>query len=1004
MRKTSMFCLILGVWLAPQAVHAQAGAGTVIGQATDAATARPLAGATVTVEGTTVGSITDANGRFILVNVPAGQRTLEARMIGFGSASQAINITANQSVTVDFRLQPEALLLEGIVAVGYGTQSRRDVVGSIASVQAEQIREIPTSNAIQAIQGRVAGVDIVRTSSQPGAGMNIRIRGIRSMGTTAAQSNERNEPLYVVDGVPLSGGIQDFNPSNIESIEILKDASATAIYGSRGANGVVLITTNTGRPGLAAITYNTYAGIQRPINLVRMMNGPEFEAYKREANRAVPTRVDWTDAQIFHPEELVAIQTGEWTDWQSVLVQTGFQQDHQLGITGSTDNTRFAMSGNFFDQQGITREQEFDRYTGSISVDHTTGRLRVGASASGTRSSQRLGPGNGVWGEALANSPLGVPYDENGLLKPRATADPLRINPLIAVAEHKSENLRNRMFGSLFGELQLLEGVSWRMNFGPDLTRTTNGVFRSSAVRAGAPSNAEKTENETFAYTLSNILTGTRNIGTAQRFDATLVYEIQEQRFQQTNVAAEALPYDHQLWHNLSTAETRTTLDSNLSEWALQSYMGRLNYTLFDRYLFTATGRFDGSSRLAPANRWSFFPSVGLGWHLGDEAFIQNLGWFSDLKLRGSYGVTGNTSINPYQTQGTLTLTRYNFGDSGAFGWRPGGIPNPGLEWEKTHQYNVGLDFGFVQNRITGTVDVYQQDTKDLLLSRGLPAASGFGSVLQNIGQTRNQGVEIALSTVNLDGWNGLRWTMDLNATTNRNKIVQLSEGGDQVNNTWFIGHPIHVPGSQYQVFYDYEFAGIWQLEDAALANSFGGQRPGEIRVVDQNGDGQITAADRIIIGHSYPRWIGSLSNRFAFRNFDVSALASARLGYMFSDAFSTANSSLYGRYGNLLVDYWTPENPSNVHPRPDAGREGPLYGSTRAYTKGDHVRIRNVTLGYTLPQALLDRVGGNRARIYATMQEPYVFTNYHGYDPEAGTSGGTPSYWTFLIGTNLTF
>lgn len=1006
MRKSSLLCL-LGVCFAPLPLLAQAGGtGTIVGTVIDGTTAQPLAGATVNVEGTSVSSLTEANGRFILVNVPAGARAVQVRMIGFGAQSQAVAVVANQTATLDFQLQSEALLLEGVVAVGYGTQSRRDVTGSIVSVQAEQLREIPTSNAVQAIQGRVAGVDIVRSSSLPGAGMEIRIRGIRSIAATAEEANVRNNPLYVVDGIPLSGGIQDFNPSNIESIEILKDAAATAIYGSRGANGVVLITTNTGRPGQATITYNTYAGIQRPINLVRMMNGEEFALYKREAARTVDERPGGAprpDEQFFHPEELEALRTGQWTDWQRELVQTGFQQDHQLGITGATEATRFALSGNFFNQDGITREQGFSRYTGSISVDHVIGQLRVGASGTAARSLQVLGPGNDVWGEALANSPLGVPYDDAGFLKPKATADPLRINPLIAVREHRAENLRNRAFASLFGELQVVEGLSWRLNFGPDLTRTTNGVFRSSNVRAGAPSNAEKEEAETFAYTLTNLVQFNRDLGPAQRLDATAVYEIQESRLQTTNVAGENLPYDHQLWHNLSTAEIRTNLDSNLSEWALQSYMGRLNYSLFDRYLFSVTGRYDGSSRLAPENRWAFFPSVSLGWHLGDEAFMQNLGWFSDLKLRGSYGVTGNTSINPYQTQGTLTLTRYNFGDTGAFGWRPGSIPNPDLKWEKTHQYNLGVDFGVLRNLVTGTVDIYRQDTRDLLLLRGLPAASGFGSVLQNVGETRNSGVEIALSTVNLDGWNGLRWTMDFNATSNRNRIVRLSEGGDQINNVWFIGQPIHIPNSIYQVFYDYEFDGIWQLHEAEQASGFS-RVPGEIRVVDQNGDGVINAADRVIIGNSYPKWIGSLSNRFAFRNLDLSLLATARLGYMFSDEFSTSNSTLYGRYGNLFVDYWTPENPSNDHPRPDAGREGPQDGSSRAYRRGDHVRIRNVTLGYRIPQSVISHFGGNSARIYATMQEPYVFTNYHGYDPENGTSGGTPSYWTLLIGTNLTF
>jgi TonB-linked SusC/RagA family outer membrane protein len=1001
-----MLCLAAAL-LAPLPLQGQGGtAGTITGRVTDASTSRPLVGATVSVAGTSVGRITDGDGRYTLANVPAGARQIEVQLLGYTPQSRSVTVSAGQAVTADFAMAAEAMLLEGIVAIGYGTQSRRDVTGSVASVQAEQIRQTPTANVVQTIQGRAAGVDIVRSSSVPGAGMEIQIRGVRSL--TAS-----NDPLFVVDGVPISGGIQDFSPGNIASIEILKDAASTAIYGSRGANGVVLITTNAGRPGQAQITYNGYAGMQRPINLVRMMNGPEYVAYRREAYWTVdPTR---TDAEIFGNLEREAIANEDYTDWQREILRTGFQQDHQLAVTAATENTRFSVSANFFEQEGITLEQGFDRYTTSLSVDHTMGALRIGASGSATRSSQQTGPGNGVWGLALANHHLGSPYDENGFLKPKANDDPLLINPLVAVYENVTDNQRNRTFGSLFAEYELLEGLSLRSTFGPDLTKTTNGNFQSRNARNNSPPAASKSEGETFAYTWTNLVNFNRELGGAHRFDLTGIYEVQENKAQSSNLAAEDLPYDHQLWHNLSTAGIRTTLDTNYSRWGLQSYVGRLNYTLLDRYNLQVSGRYDGSSRLAPDNRWSFFPSVGVAWQLGDEAFMQNLGWFSDLKLRGSFGVTGNTAINPYQTQGTLTNTAYNFGDSPAFGWRPGAIPNPDLQWEKTNQYNVGIDFGLLRNRITGVIDLYRQDTKDLLLTRGLPPASGFTSVLQNVGETRNTGIEVALSTINVENWNGVRWTMDVNATHNKNEIVALSTAGDQIGNIWFIGQPIHIANGLQQVFYDYEFAGIWQLDEAAEAATYN-QKPGEIKVVDQNGDGRISLTDdRVILGNSYPDWIGSLSNRITFRNLDFSVLATARLGYMFNDAFAGANNVLAGRYNNILVDYWTPErcpagsaaasSPAcNSNPRPDQAREDPIYSSSRRYTKGDHYRIRNVTLGYSLPQSLLAKVGGDAARVYATMQEPYVFTDYYGYDPENGTAGGTPSYWTLLIGTNLTF
>jgi len=996
MTRVSLLCLV-GALLAPLSLQGQQ-AGTVSGVVTDAATGSPLAGVSVTVAGTSIGRITDSAGRYAITGIPANAATaevvIEVRMLGYAQVNRTFTLNVAQPGVQNFSLSTAPVLLEGVVAVGYGTQSRRYLTGSVVSVQADLIRQVPTANAVQAIQGRAAGVDIVRTSGVPGSGMQIRIRGNRSL-------SGGNDPLFVVDGVPLAGGIGDFNTSNIQDIQILKDASATAVYGSRGANGVVLITTTAATAGATQFTYNSYAGVQRPINLVRMMNCEEYAQYRRHAYWTV--NPNYTEEQIFPGAlEQAALASGECTDWQRAILRTGVQHDHQFGMAGGNETTRFSLTGGYFDQEGITIAQGFARYTANMSVQHTRNRFTFGANISGTRSSQQTGPGNAVWGAALSNHMLGSPYDENGLLKPKANDDPLLVNPLVTAYENINNNQRNRFFSSFFAEVRPYNWMSLRTTFGPDLTKTTNGSFSSRNARNGSLPSASKSENETFAYTWTNTLNMNRVVGTNHRMEATLVYEVQENESQSSSLAVEDLPYDHQLWHNMATAGLRTNLDSNYSKWALESYMARGQYTLLDRYTLTLTGRYDGSSRLAPDLRWAFFPSASVRWQLGDEAFMQGLGWLSDAGLRASYGVVGNTAINPYQTQGTLTSTAYNFGTTPAFGWRPGAIPNPDLNWEKTHQYNFGLDFGVLNNRITGTVEVYRQDTKDLLLSRGLPAASGFTTVLQNVGQTRNSGIELAFSTVNIENWNGFRWTMDMNATHNKNEIIQLSSAGDQVGNVWFIGQPIN--GGGYSVFYDYVFDGIWQLDQAAEATSYN-QKPGEIRVVDQNSDGRISATDdRVIIGNSYPDWIGSLSNRFTYGSLDLSLLATARLGYMFNDAFSAGNNVLAGRYNNLLVDYWLPDNPTNANPRPDQAREAPIYSSSRVYTKGDHYRIRNITLGYRVPDGLTERLGASTARLYATMQDPYVFTDYHGYDPENGTAGGTPSYWTLLIGTNWTF
>ena len=981
--------VLLGLVLLPAAARAQAG-GTVTGRVTDAADA-PIAGAAISIQGTGRGTTTAADGRYTVTGVPAGTHTLRATRLGYTELSRSVPVTAGGTTTADLRLTTAAVTLEGVVAVGYGTQEARDVTGSIASVKEVEIKQIPTSNAIDAIKGRVAGVDIVASGYDPGAGVRVRIRGTRSI-------KAANDPLFVVDGIPLAGGIQDFNPQNIQSIEVLKDASATAVYGARGANGVVIITTNQGRRGGTQITYETYAGVQNILHKVPMMNGEEFAEHKREAYRAAGRYI--SDQDLFYDVELESLRLGRSTDWQDLILRTGLQQSHQLGVSGGDEKTRFSVSGNYFDQTGITRGQDYVRQTGGFSLDHMVGRLRVGVSSTAARSIQNVGRGDGLWGEALQQNPLGVPRDAQGNLLFLPTPDGLRSNPLSDVDNWKNENVRTRVFGSLFSELQLMEGVAWRMNFGPDLLFHERGVFRGALtnVRRMSAADASRADSSSFAYTLDNILTIDRDLGNEHEVDATFLYSIQQERNKSHFGEVSELPYEHQLFYNLGTAGVINGVRTGLTEWSLQSYMGRVNYGFRDRYLLTLTGRMDGSSRLADGSKYAFFPSVGLGWRLADEPFIANTGFFSDLKLRASYGRTGNTSIAPYQTQGSLRRTSYRLGDRGAFGYGPNELENPALEWEKTEQMDIGLDFGVLDNRITGTADFYRADTRDLLLERQLPTALGFRSILENVGHTRNTGLELSLSTVNLEDWHGLRWTTDLSWSRNRNEIVSLYSGTqDDVGNRWFIGHPI-------QVYYDYQFDGIWQTDQLAEATKYR-QRPGEIRVVDQNADGVINADDRIILGTSYPDWTGSLSSRMEWRNFDLAVLAIARNGSMIFDEFGNNYNGLFGRYNNLQVDYWTPSNPSATQMRPNADYPGgPLYGDSRAYIDGSFARIRNVTLGYAVPSSFANRWGGESLRIYASAQDPFVFTDYVGFDPESGTGNGAPSYRTLLIGARVGF
>jgi TonB-linked SusC/RagA family outer membrane protein len=1056
-------CLLLVGLVAARRTHAQ-DAGQIQGTVTTEA-GRPLPGATVTVVGVGRSATSGPDGSYAITRVPDGTHRVQARLIGYGQVTQAVTVAAGDSVTLDFQLSLAPMQLEGVVVVGYGTQERRDLTGSVATVNAEQIQEIPTSNPMQAIQARVAGVDVVAGGSyRPGVPMNVTVRGIRSIAGG-------NQPLYVVDGVPLAGGIEDFNPAIIQSIEVLKDASATAAYGSRGSNGVILITTRRGAAGAPdnsiRVTYDAQYGVQSALNLVDMMDGPQTIAERREAARSAGRPTD--NASVFTPDELPQVlcatdaayrtanpgcSTG--TDWQRLVLRHGYQQRHQLGLTSVSGNSRLSLTGSYFDQDGITLGQGYKQYSGTVSFENTYKRLRVGVTATGTRSVADIGADASLWGEALANNPLGLPYDSAGVphatlcglctLKIKPTPDALRVNPLRQAEGFVRQQTRNRLFGSIFAELQLGRGFAYRVNFGPDLGNRMDGQFQGANVVFNQTpignAQALRTDVEQFAYTLDQLLMWNRTVGN-HRFDATLLYGIQSDRTTTDTASARNLPYDSQLWYNLGTGESPQPSGSALSVWKLASYMGRINYAFASRYLVTLTGRYDGSSRLAAAHKWSFFPSVGLGWQIGEEPFMRRFGFISGLKLRASAGTTGNTAINPYQTWGGLDRTRYNFGNGSGAGYRPGSIPNPDLVWERTAQLDIGVDFGLFGDRISGTFDAYRQRTSALLLSRQLPASTGFTQVLQNVGKTENRGWEASITTVNLPGGgNGPRWTTDLSFTHNRNYIIALASGaGNDVGNRWFIGQPINIgtnPALQpydalRQVFYDYDYIGIWQLADSAIARRYG-QRPGDIRVRDVYGtDSVINADDRVIRGNTYPKLLASIYNRLTWRHFDVSFLLQGRLGYTMNDAFGSASTRLFERFNNLDVAYWTPmkcdggpdpnvlDGPPgmtgaqqaaipgcNAYWNPSAGRENPLYNdvnsSSPAYRAAGHWRMRNITVGYTLPASLVGRFRFASLRIYAQAQDPFVFTSYYGYDPEAGNAATPPNYRTLIVGANMGF
>jgi outer membrane receptor protein involved in Fe transport len=590
------------------------------------------------------------------------------------------------------------------------------------------------------------------------------------------------------------------------------------------------------------------------------------------------------------------------------------------------------MNASYFDQVGLIPGQGYNRGSGFASIDHSGDRLRLGLTTNLSRILTNQGEGGAAYGYLFAVTPLGQPTnymnpDSLGLYDPRPDDDPLNLNPLLEAQSVVRQQTVNRAFGAAYAEYQITNGLTYRVNFGPDYTQLTNGCWNGTWTHGncsnlgaqfgnqGQPPQAGQFNQQDFTYTLDNLLHYNKTVLSQHHFDLTGLYSIQHDRFSKDSLYASNLPYPTQLWYDLGSG-TAGNQRSLISEWSLKSYMGRVNYTFADRYTVSITERADGSSRLAPGHKWAYFPSFGASWQIGDEGFMRNFPAISALKLRGSFGSTGNTAIAPYATEGALSARLYTFGTTRVRGYKPGAIPNPDLGWEKTTQQDVGVEYGLFNDRLSGTIDVYKMKTHDLLLTRLLPATSGFTSTLQNIGSTENKGVELGITTIPVRNWRGLNWTMDVNWSTNKNKITALASGAtSDAANVWFVGHPINLPGDQQrQVFYDFKYVGVWQYADTLEMKKFNAKgstfKVGDPRVADLNGDYRISAdSDRTFVGDTYPGWTASWSNRFTYKGFDLSGLITAKWNYVFIDQTPRSyKRSIQQRRGSRLLDADEPD------------------------------------------------------------------------------------------------
>ncbi|MGN6615473.1 MAG: SusC/RagA family TonB-linked outer membrane protein, partial [Candidatus Nitrosocosmicus sp.] len=784
----------------------------------------PLSGVSITVKGTSQGTATDANGKFS-IPITIGQ-SLELSYVGF--KAKELEIINHKNLTIQLESSPNNM--DAVVVVGYGSQKKSDITGAISSISEKDLKKVPVTSVAQMLQGKASGVSVVNTSNKPGGGVSVLIRGKRSF-------NAGNEPLYVIDGIPLSsGGLNDINPSDIESIEILKDASATAIYGSRGANGVIIISSKRGKVGRTSVSYDGYYGVNEITRYADLMNGERFAEYKRESRRAIisPTtgRPLYDDANpqadegLFEAVELESIKDGTYTDYQKLMIKKGYTQNHELSINGGSATTKFNIALGYFQDIGIIPGQDFSRYTTRFNIDQNIGKsFKVGMSTLGSFS-ETNGMDVNPYGQsadfgALTENPLGKAYDEDGNLIFRPTSDGLRSNPLSELVPGAviNKEKRFRLLSNIYGEADIYGGIKFRTSFSPDVIQDGEGGFHGSLTNArmgGTPS-ASNSENFTLAYTWDNMVTFKKQLA-KHNLDFTGLYSIQTSKSESSNASVSGLPIESLQYYNMGAASVINGVGSDYSKRSILSYMARINYSYDNRFLLTLTGRADGSSKFSKENRWGYFPSAALGWNVGNENFMSNNKLFSNLKLRVSYGQTGNEGILPYQTNGLLSRTPYDFDGSAAFGYKPSSIPNKNLKWETTASLNAGIDFSIINNRISGSVEIYRSTTTDLLLPKLLPISGGFNSVLTNIGSKRNKGIELTLSSQNMISKteNGFEWSTNLNLFTNKEEILELSRGKiDDVGDLLFIGQPA-------VVYYDFVKSGIWQIGEEDLAKQYG--------------------------------------------------------------------------------------------------------------------------------------------------------------------------------------
>lgn len=948
----------------------------------------PLPGVSVVCKSTSQGTVTNIDGKYTIETNKGN--TLTFSLVGM--QAQDIKI-ANQAI-INVIMHESTIELDEVVAIGYGTARKSDLTSSIISVKPDELKNMKVGTAADALQGLATGVLISKSSFKPGGSSNIIIRGNGSFGNGGASTT----PLYIIDGVMSNAGLDVIAPSDIESIEVLKDAASTAIYGSRASNGIILVTTKKGKTGKAKITFNANIGVQQLINKQKVLNASQFKEILDAATE---------NTYLWDQEEQRMFNEGRSTDWQDLITQNGVYQNYNLGITGGSEKTAYYLGLDWIDQEGIIKNTGYQKGNIRFNLDSKLNNwLTMGAKLNVIRSSTNSSNTDGVagmnsldqgtMGSAIASKPSAPVFNEDGTYYDNLL---LRPNPVAAVTYFKNNFTQTRINASFNLEAEILKNLKLRTENGMEFINNQSSVFQDSRM-TGIYKNvniSDRENGEQFYMQTENTLTYQLNKGIHR---LTAVAGFSASVFNWTMMSTQVLNASNITQNDNLGTGTPKTVNSDKVKSSLASFFGRVNYSLADKYLLTVTLRADGSSRFAKGNKWGYFPSGGLAWRINQEDFLKDVSFLDNLKLRTSYGIVGNQEISSYQSMAQVDATSsrytdYVFGGILANGSRTSILAQPDLTWEKSRQFDIGVDFGFFNNRLSGSIDGYYKYTYDLLYNVPLPLESGYRTALVNVGAMKNKGFELTLNSVNIDT-KDFTWQTSFNYSFNKNEIDKLYNDLDRVGN-YFVGESINV-------IYTKRFGGIWQNDEAEIAKIYNAE-PGDYKIIDRNRNNIIDDDDREFIGQTTPQYFGSFSNTFKSHGFDLTIFLTYAGGHKIYNAFAYLDS--YSPSANMSPNYyhnyWTPERPSNKYPRLGS-TNSQLYETDGMYQKGDYIRLKNLELGYTLPRSLTNKIYASNIRVYASVQNLVTFTKYTGFDVETSNANPYPASRVFMGGLTVNF